>query len=960
MRSIDGTVPTASAADPGAGAQPATGDAAGAQALRVSVVNGNLLFLQEPLLLGHYRDAALAGVESIVDELMSGALSASLLLGRYPHRVGSQQVFVNAGRRLTFPFELPRPAGVIVVGLGSEGQLRASDLVTTVRLGVISWAQHLMETVKDSIPPFPLAATLIGSGGTGIAAGQSARLVVEGVCEANLRLAKAGWPCVSQLRLIELFMDRSTEAWRSLHMMDQANPGRFVLDDAVARSTGGLSRPLDNTYRGADYDLFSALSREDASGETSIIYTLDTRRARTEVRATATQGRLLRQLVKTASNADNRDPQIGRTLFQLLVPREMHPFLSGGSEMQIEVDGGTAGIPWELLDNTVSDPSQPRTTDSRRPWAIRARLLRKLRTNDFRGRVDDATREAQILVIGEPYCDNPRFPRLPGARAEGEAVARMLAAQLGAAQVRALVAMSDSEVGADARTIVSALLERDWRVLHICGHGEPPAEDASKPATGDRLRGVVLSDGIYLGPREIGLLQQTPELVFINCCHLAERSADQLLKDSASQYDRPNFAATVAEELIKIGVKCVIAAGWAVDDVPAQTFATVFYDRLLNGDRFLDAVATARDSAWLAGGNTWAAYQCYGDPNWVLGTAAGPFGASRRSPAERYSGVSSDVMLVLALEEFETNALYNASYPTLSLEYLDATFGAKWGRLGNVAEAFGKAWSAAGQDQKAIAWFDKALAANDGHASFRSSDQLANLRARLAWGTLKTQATRSADGLQASDVALDAARAEILESIRRLEAVLEVQETSERLSLCAASYKRLAFVERMGNRLTNEATALDSMASRYARAEKLANAQNEATTYYPMMNRLVSELVANLRHGAAGYSNADVDALCAMIDASCKDHPDFWCIVARIELQFYHSVKAGQLADDVETILDALRNLKQRISSKLNWSSVLDQCDFVLAAYTSREISQQEKDAGAKLLQTLDAWVQQT
>ena len=27
--------------------------------------------------------------------------------------------------------------------------------------------------------------------------------------------------------------------------------------------------------------------------------------------------------------------------------------------------------------------------------------------------------------------------------------------------------------------------------------------------------------------------------------------------------DRPRFAAGVAEELIKIGVRCVVAAGWA-------------------------------------------------------------------------------------------------------------------------------------------------------------------------------------------------------------------------------------------------------------------------------------------------------------------------------------------------------------------------------------------------------------
>ena len=83
------------------------------------------------------------------------------------------------------------------------------------------------------------------------------------------------------------------------------------------------------------------------NGAPTIIYTLDTKRARTEVRAQQTQASLVRELVAKASNDANRDPQIGRTLFDLLVPVEMEPFLGGTSEMVIELDGGTAAIPWE-------------------------------------------------------------------------------------------------------------------------------------------------------------------------------------------------------------------------------------------------------------------------------------------------------------------------------------------------------------------------------------------------------------------------------------------------------------------------------------------------------------------------------------------------------------------------------------------------------------------------------------
>ena len=87
----------------------------------------------------------------------------------------------------------------------------------------------------------------------------------------------------------------------------------------------------------------------------------------------------------------------------------------------------------------------------------------------------------------------------------------------------------------------------------------------------------------------------------------------------------PRFAAGVAEELIKIGVRCVVAAGWAVDDARRERRSpTTFYEALLRGRRFIDAVAEAREAACAMGGNTWAAYQCYGDPDWRFVVAMAP------------------------------------------------------------------------------------------------------------------------------------------------------------------------------------------------------------------------------------------------------------------------------------------------------------------------------------------------
>ena len=158
--------------------------------------------------------------------------------------------------------------------------------------------------------------------------------------------------------------------------------------------------------------------------------------------------------------------------------------------------------------------------------------------------------------------------------------------------------------------MIDALFERSWRVVHIAGHGEPVS------AKGDR-GGVVLSNDTFLSASEIKAMRVVPELVFVNCCHLAAGSRQSLLREpQRGRFDRAAFASSVAQALIEVGVRCVVAAGWAVDDSAASAFATTFYDELLKGQRFLDAAAVARAKAYEFDGNTWAAYQCYGDPEW--------------------------------------------------------------------------------------------------------------------------------------------------------------------------------------------------------------------------------------------------------------------------------------------------------------------------------------------------------
>lgn len=975
------SVPPESARDLAApeGRQPKAATATGT-ALRLSVTNGDLLFVRQPLLLGHYTATRLTGTERVVDKLLGGTMSTALGAGLYPDAPGSHQIFLNTGVNRENPLQLPRPEAAIVVGLGAEGKLLAADLAATVRQAVIAWSQHLTELPGGAPAVFELASTLIGSGGIGISVGQAAQLIAQGVHEANARMAEGGWPVVSHLHLVELYLDRAGDVWRALQVQAAAAPGEFVVVEPVSSGPGALPRLLDSGYRGADYDLISAVTQEGSGGEARIVYTLDTKRARSEVRAQAAQTRLLRQLVTGVPQNPLADAQLGRTLFKLLIPLEMEPFLGGTTDVQLELDGGTAGIPWEMLESDTSgDGSDPR------PWAIRTKLLRKLRTADFRAQVSDASADASALVIGEPACDPDVYPRLPGARDEADAVAERLSAALGAARVQALVSPDDpDELGADARTVIGALLGRDWRIVHVAGHGALPEKDGPPPRKGgdlppDKGGGVVLSDGAFLGPREIRTMRKVPELVFVNCCHLAARDAAQLLiadgADRAAPNDRPRFAAGVAEELIKIGVRCVIAAGWAVDDAAAKAFATRFYDALLRGCRFIDAVAEARQAAWEKAGNTWAAYQCYGDPDWIFAPEAADAQRPRTTFADEFAGIASSEGLLLALQSLAVKSKYQrvpAQEQQARIRHLEAQFASRWGHIGAIAEAFGDAWDEAGDRAAAIAWLTRALGANDGTASLEAVTKLGNLRARRAWETVaraaqpspiprsdprkrgKSPTVSRAATARARDAAFRAARAEISAALTLLERLADLWPSIERESLCGSAWKRMALLEALAKRPGDEAKAIVNMKLRYGNAETLARASDDSRLFYPALNRMAAELIVDAaKPGWRGFDAAALAEVRRNLAAKARDDPDFWSVVGLTELRLYEAIAKRRLAGELEAIVGEYRDLHGRVSATTHWSSVLDQVRFVLPKYQMRATAG-EKQAAMTLTKYLE------
>jgi len=931
--------------------------------LAIKVRNDNLKFVRQVLLIGHYTSTTLTGTEDVVDQLIGGTLADALAMGCYPDWPGSHQVFFNCSINRDNPLQPARPEAVVVVGLGEEGKLAPASLVSSVQKAVMAYAQQLMESSDGGAQPFELSATLLGSGGSGIDAGQSAQLIAQGVREANKLLRRTknrSWPSVSALDLVELYLDRASMALNALKLQVEAHQDRYILTPTVVPGVGGERRPLNLGYRGTGHDYISALtskSDEQAASSSEITYTIDSQRARTEIRAQSTQRRLVEQLVAKASNDRCKDLGIGRTLFKLLVPLEMEPIMAGTSAMVIELDEGSAPIPWEMLD---TDSGKSHGNDQR-PWAIRTKLLRKLQLADFRQQPKDSRISSPTLIIGEPLCDAV-WPRLQGARQEARAVFEKLKGGLGEEKVVALISSDDSDGNRpDAIQVINTLMAEDWRIIHISGHGDLPDKDD--------LHGVVLSDGLYLGPREIQTMRVVPELVFVNCCHMAATGADQVLKS----YNRTKFAASVAQQLIKNGVRCVVAAGWAVGDSASQVFAENFYDSLLNGERFIDAIALAREAVWDIFGkqeNTWAAYQCYGDPDWVLkSTEEDPQTVASYGFANESDIVSTN-SLILALESLRNKASSQGDDNQLihqQLQKLESSFANLWGNQGEVARAFAVAWDGAKHPDKAIGWYQRAINAEDGGASLKNLAQMSNIKVRQALKRLN-QAEDDFSFQSPNQVSVDQYQQMLQESreiiqheTKALQQLVTIAPTMELLCICGSAHKRLAMLERKAGDAVAEQKALEAMRDSYWQAEEFGYKASLNGVFYAALNRMAADCV--LKVGEAGWSGfepGELNRIRQILAQKNQDEPDFWGLCAVTELEIYELVGNcnQRLTDRIVKIRTDFSDLYGRVKDSGQWQSLSDQMELVLQPYIKVKlpVDPAEADSAKSLLEMINSY----
>lgn len=902
--------------------------------IQVSLTHGNLAYARFPVLVGHYLGDTIISAEKALDDRLNRVLSKRLQLGLYPGPLGTHAVFLSPDRSI--------PGGGLVIGLGQVGELSPGLLAKSVRDAMLDYALQIAQGPESWFGPAKgvrsasFTCLLVGSGAGGMSVRDSVEAILRGAAAANEKIFEAELEdkvIVDRIEYLELYEDLAIAAAEALD--EVLRDGQLAMraswpDGTIIEGQGRLRRVRCDETPG----WWQRLEIVEDKHAATLRFIATTDRARAEETLTTGQLHLVEGFIRQASQSSTANADVAKTLFEMLLPNRLKELAPTQEDLVLLVDPVSARYPWELLEDRWSHDD--------RPPVVGAGLIRQLKTPRFRPHPAHAA-EATAFVVGNPDLSGwEKFGDLAGARQE----ARKVAGLLNANNYFAMACIDEQ-----ADVILSGLHRKAWRILHLAGHGEHDFlsendreidGDVPRPAP-KRVSGMVIGRNTFLTPGDVQQMRWVPELVFINCCHLGKT-----LGTTAKQGRLSFLAANLAVEFIEMGVKAVVAAGWAVDDAAAEVFAESFYTRMLAGAPFGIAVRAAREEIWVRfpSTNTWGAYQCYGDPGYRLRSDGDQPGRLRGRNYHAPTELVFDLNNYTAWIGMQRQDQGNGQSDTLRAGILDKLHGVpekvreEWLARGDVAAAIGFAWGETGAWAEAVDWLEKALSAQRGDCPMRAVEQCAHFRVRLCgerWQNLRQSA--EASGAETDRQGLIA---DIEQAVVELDRIVRRAPTPERLSLLGSACKRLAWLQ---GEPAPRLEALAKMADCYRQAYDRDLVTARQTAGLPAANAFTNWATAKVLLGLLdpGSDKAWQKALandCRQMIETARErnrkNPNFWDGVAEADCELILLLARSKLTAktagiEAARIAGLYRAAGRRGASLREYGSVLEHLDFVIA-----------------------------
>jgi pimeloyl-ACP methyl ester carboxylesterase len=899
----------------------------------VEVAHGDLAYARYPVMIGHYEGDTIVSAEAQLDRSLGGKLSQRNRLELYPGAIGTAEVVLRDKAA-----QAQRPPGAIVVGLGSVGSLTRGGLSNTVKAGLLRYVQDALDLGENTTGLW-VSTMLIGSGEAGLTMEQVVESILTGLDLANRRLREVqdedgnAIASIAGLEILELYLDTALQALHAASRLSGTHVQGVTVRETLRRLSGGERRASFSESRGWWTRI---VIESDDKQPYHLSFRVYGDRARADNLSLDVQRPLVDSMIANAMQSTRAPTEkLPQTLFELLLPHELKGSAADRHNLVMGIDKFSAQYPWEMLVDRCDPTGEP--------LAVAAGLLRQLDVKNPRAVSHPEGR--CILVVGDPPSP---MHALPAAEKETKAVAELFEKRGSDWNVIRQIRNDPGQPAIHSRSIIEAVLTSDARILHLAGHG---VYDPDNPQQSGAVIGTDPNEPdkpALFTPCLVRQMRLTPELVFINCCHLGR------ITDTPQHL----LAANLATGFIEAGVRAVIAAGWAVDDRAAETFAASFYAAILSGAAFGEAVRTARTQTYHnhRHTNTWAAYQCYGNPGFQLladpgvrKRAANPSYDGLLDPAEVETELGNLVSRLEAKREAKDSTGRNESKSRL--DYLKNEARARgWADRCGVALAIARVHGELEEFAEAIRWFDKARAADDGSVTLRDIEQHANFMAR--------HGADLADGSGAAKHKIGLAL--IDRAINEIDRVLDCGKTAERWAIRgSASKRKLKYVKARAKR----EQLLLAMTESYANAAAI----EAKDWYYAITNALSGILVLGGPWDAPKhefpFAKTDQFQLTlreARRHVTNLDIKNFWDAVADPDLRVIEALHAGTLGGSTGEIREAYLAVANDHGSPRQLNSALFQINFLSEMFEELKPSdpgplstKKARDAAARALSKL-------
>ena len=915
--------------------------------ISVSISHGDLFYAKYPLLAGHFEDDGILFAEKEVNKNLGDALSHRHRLGIYPGPIGTNDVFFSnqSGFR-----------GAIIIGLGKPENLTAPELTKSVEQGVSNYILHVndvtcqIKTTNEEYKTVGLSSLIVGSGYGGLSVENSIKAIIQGVHNANVKVKNLNLentPIVGIIEFIEIFEDSAVGALYSLSRieMQETRSFKIVMEEKKLHTLLGSRKRIPNEMSSDWWNRITVKKVETSDTDKTIrclTFSASTSRAHEKENELLSTPSLMEGTIKEMSTSNRWTPQSAKAIFELLIPNDFKEQLKRHGNINWILDHYTAEYPWELLQDEITDA---------RPLCVASGMIRQLTTKNYR-RVIKSAPKNNALVIADP--DLKGFAsQLPGALKEGQKVAEMLSAR----GINTTTCFKGN-----SGEIIEKLFCNDYRIIHLSGHGVFN-QDQSKGS------GMVIGKDMYLSTREINQMSTVPELVFVNCCHIGKISgmAEELYQQ------RYKLAANIGTQLIENGVRCVIAAGWAVDDNAALEFANVFYDRMFGGYTFGDSVKEARRLVLekYSNTNTWGAYQCYGDPFFRFEHLQREY---KKKKIEYLIAQEAEVDLENLLNELQIGKNSTDEYMLLLDDISNSVDKAKI-RTHSITEKEALIYFELKEYDKACEKLGSLLNMEDATFSFSVAEKYYNAMAKKITsdfkGILESESQKIKtlekeykellkDDTKGGELkkienkkqkSLDFIKTErtsYLEKIKKviadLEALVKLLPSSERYNILGSTYKRNAFILE-----SNKQEAFKKAALNYQKAFSFSNNWYSLTNWLALESTLVMTGIHTWGSNEdnnkleLGYKLPSTDEAIRLLDLSKEslcvnsERMSYWDMLAGINIGLCkYILQFSDKSDkkEFENIYREISELWKKAGSKGKRFAEIEHLEFVIDAFS--------------------------